>query len=121
VSAFDNAGKIPPQQIWDGVVSRSVKGVELTLALIELEPNANVPEHSHSNEQVGFLIEGSMRFTVGGETAEIAPGGSWTILADVPHSVLAGPDGAVLVEAFSPPRHDWAAIPAAEPGPGRWP
>jgi len=110
MSTFDNAGSIPPQPIWNGLVSRSVSGEQLTLALIELEPNADVPEHSHENEQVGFLIEGAMRFTIGGETAEVRPGGSWRILSGVPHSV-----------AFSPPRHDWAAIPAAEPGPGRWP
>ncbi|HUK45637.1 MAG TPA: cupin domain-containing protein [Gaiellaceae bacterium] len=121
MSTFDNAGSIPPQPIWNGLVSRSVSGEQLTLALIELEPNADVPEHSHENEQVGFLIEGAMRFTIGGETAEVRPGGSWRILSGVPHSVVAGPEGAVAVEAFSPPRHDWAAIPAAEPGPGRWP
>ena len=41
--------------------------------------------------------------------------------AHVPHSVTVGPDGAVVVEVFSPPRHDWAAIETLEPGPGRWP
>ena len=93
----------------------------MTLALIELDPGAGVPEHNHENEQVGFLVRGSMTFTTGDETAEVVPGGSWRILANVPHSVVAGPEGAVLVEVFSPPRHDWAAIPEGEPGPGRWP
>jgi len=93
----------------------------VTLALIELDPGAGVPEHKHENEQVGFLVQGSMAFTIGDETAEVVPGGSWRILANVPHSVVAGPEGAVLVEVFSPPRHDWAAIPEGEPGPGRWP
>ena len=27
----------------------------------------------------------------------------------------------MLVEVFSPPRDDWGAIEAHEPGPGRWP
>jgi quercetin dioxygenase-like cupin family protein len=80
-----------------------------------------VPGHSHENEQVGLLVAGSLTFTIGGDVGEVLPGGFWRILANVPHSVVAGPEGAVLVEAFSPPRHDWAAIPAGEPGPGRWP
>jgi quercetin dioxygenase-like cupin family protein len=80
-----------------------------------------VPEHSHENEQVGLLITGSLTFTIGGEVGEVLPGGFWRILASVPHSVVAGPEGAVLVEVFAPPRHDWAAIPEGEPGPGRWP
>jgi quercetin dioxygenase-like cupin family protein len=62
-----------------------------------------------------------MTFTVGGEVGEIVPGSSWRILANVPHSVVAGPEGAVLVEVFSPARDDWGAIPFGEPGPGRWP
>lgn len=102
-------------------MSRSVTSEHVTLALIEFDPNAVVPEHSHENEQVGFLVQGSLTFTIGGETGEIVPGGSWRILANVPHSVVAGPEGAVLVEVFSPPRHDWGAIPMGEPGPGRWP
>jgi quercetin dioxygenase-like cupin family protein len=80
-----------------------------------------VPEHSHENEQVGLLISGSLAFTIGGELGEVLPGGFWRILANVPHSVVAGSEGAVLVEVFSPPRRDWAAIPEGEPGPGRWP
>jgi quercetin dioxygenase-like cupin family protein len=93
----------------------------VTLALIELDPDVAVPEHSHENEQVGLLITGSLTFTIGDEVGEVSPGGFWRILANVPHSVIAGPEGAVLVEVFSPPRHDWAAIPKGEPGPGRWP
>jgi quercetin dioxygenase-like cupin family protein len=93
----------------------------MTVALIELDPGATVPEHSHVNEQVGFLVQGSLVFTVGGELGEIVSGGSWRILANVPHSVVAGPEGAVAVEAFAPAREDWAAIPVSEPGPGRWP
>ena len=93
----------------------------VTLALIELAPSAVVPEHSDESEQVGFLVEGSMTFTIGGEVGEVVPGSSWRILANVPHSVAAGPDGAALIEVFSPPRHDWSAIPQDEPARGRWP
>ena len=62
-----------------------------------------------------------MTFTIGGEIGEVVPGSSWRIVANVPHSVVAGPDGAVLVEVFAPARDDWGAIPKGEPGPGRWP
>jgi quercetin dioxygenase-like cupin family protein len=98
-----------------------VTSENVTLALIELDANVVVPEHSHENEQVGILVQGSLTFAVGGEVGEVVPGGSWRILANVPHSVAVGPEGAVLVEVFSPPRHDWAAIPSGDPGAGRWP
>jgi quercetin dioxygenase-like cupin family protein len=121
LGVFDHAHTIRPQRIWEGVTSRAVHGSEVTLSLIELAPGAQVPEHSHANEQVGILIQGSLTFRIGGETGEVVPGGTWCILAEVPHSVSAGPAGAVLAEVFSPPRHDWGAIETHEPGPGRWP
>src|SRR5579862_1096560 len=73
VSAFADSGSLAPQQIWAGVLGRSVHGERVTLALIELEANAEVPEHAHVNEQVGILLEGSLRFTIGGEEREFGP------------------------------------------------
>ena len=101
---------IEPQRIWDGVVARSVSGVEATLAAIELDPGAIVPEHAHVNEQTGILIRGTLTFTIGGETKELRPGAAWVIPAHTPHSVEVGREGASLVELFAPPRADWAGL-----------
>jgi quercetin dioxygenase-like cupin family protein len=110
-----------PQQIWNGVVGRTVHGEQVSFSLIELDADSEVPEHAHVNEQVGILLRGSLRFTIGGETRELGPGSTWRILAEVPHSVVVGPEGAVLVEVFSPVRDDWKAIADEEPRAGRWP
>jgi quercetin dioxygenase-like cupin family protein len=120
VSAFDHVETIGPQPLWAGLVSRAVHGEQLTLALIELEPGATVAEHSHANEQAGIMIEGAVSFRVGEETGELRAGSTWVIPAHVPHAVVAGPAGAVLVEAFAPPRGDWGALETLPPGPGRW-
>lgn len=117
MSAFSDLSQIVPQQIWNGVVGRSVHGAEATLAAIELEANADVPEHAHVNEQIGVLMRGSLTFRIGGETKELRPGAMWVIPANVPHQVLAGPQGAALVELFSPPRADWAGLERLEPSP----
>jgi quercetin dioxygenase-like cupin family protein len=121
MDVFAEVAAIPPQQIWDGIVGRTVHGERVTLSLLELEPGTAVPEHSHENEQLGILIEGALTFTIGGDTREVGPGGTWCIRANVPHSVVTGPDGAVLVEIFSPIRDDWRARDHQEPRPPRWP
>ncbi len=121
MSAFADAAGIPPQQIWDGILGRSVHGERLTLSLVELDPDTVVPEHAHENEQLGILIEGSLTFRVGDETRDLAPGGTWCIGANVPHGVTTGPAGAVLVEVFSPPRSDWDGIERQTPRAPRWP
>jgi unsaturated pyranuronate lyase len=120
VETFAEIGSIGPQRIWEGVTGRTVHGERVTLSLIELDAAAIVPEHSHENEQIGILLQGSMRFEIGGQTREVVPGGTWRILAHVPHSVEVGPDGAVIVEVFSPVRDDWQAIEVEAPRPGRW-
>jgi quercetin dioxygenase-like cupin family protein len=121
VSVFADIGAIAPQQIWDGVVARAVHGERLTMGLIDLAPNSLVPEHSHANEQVGILVRGSFRFRVGDETREVEPGGTWRILADVPHEVETGSEGALVIEIWSPPREDWKELERQEPRSPHWP
>jgi quercetin dioxygenase-like cupin family protein len=112
---------IEPLRIWDGVRGRPVEGERITMGVIELDANAHVPEHRHPNEQLGILLRGSMRFRIGDEERELLPGGTWRILADVPHEVHVGPEGAVCIDVFSPPRDDWRALPVAEERPIVWP
>jgi unsaturated pyranuronate lyase len=121
MSAFSTAGEIPPQRIWDGILARTVHGERATVSLVELDPDTAVPEHSHENEQLGLLIDGSLTFRVGDEVRELGPGSFWCIHANLPHSVVVGGRGAVLVEVFAPIRSDWAEIEREEPRPTRWP
>jgi quercetin dioxygenase-like cupin family protein len=116
VSAFYDVREIVPQQIWDGVVGRSVHGSEATFSALTLEPGIDVPSHAHVNEQIGLLLNGSVTFTIGDEVRELEPGAVWVIPAHVPHSVSVGPEGASIVEIFAPPRGDWSGLPKLEPG-----
>jgi quercetin dioxygenase-like cupin family protein len=118
---FHELPTMPVKQIWDDVVARLVQSELITMAIVELAPNSVVPEHHHANEQLGFVITGSLRFTVDGETRERGPGESWRILADVPHDAVAGPAGAVVAEVYSPVRADWAALPDSVPRAPLWP
>jgi unsaturated pyranuronate lyase len=121
MSAFSQLPDLALQQIWDGIAARSLHGDRITLGVVELDPGAVVAEHQHPNEQLGILLRGAMTFRVGGETRELGPGGTWRIPADVPHWAQAGPDGAVVVDVFSPPRNDWAGFAHLDPRPPRWP
>jgi len=115
-------GTIAPLAIWGDVVrARRIEGERITLALVELEPNALVPEHHHPAEQLGLVIRGSVRFRIDDETRELGPGGTWRILSGHPHEVTAGPDGAVVVDVFTPVRGDWAGLRVLEPREPAWP
>ena len=120
-SPFADLEGLDAQRIWEGVGGRVVEGERVTLAVIELDPDSFVPEHSHENEQLGVLVAGQLEFRIGDETRRVAPGGTWSIPANVPHEVQAGPEGAVAVEVFAPARADWAALERLERRPPRWP
>ena len=96
-------------------------GERITLAVVELDPGAVVAEHAHENEQLGIVLQSSMRFRVGDEIQELGPGGTWTIPANTPHEATAGPDGAVVIDVFAPPRDDWAELEPLAARPPRWP
>lgn len=121
MSAFSGVATLGVQPIWDGVVARTVHGDRLTLAVVELDAGSSIPSHSHDNEQLGLVIEGTIRFTVGDETRELGPGATWCIPSQVSHGVVAGLEGAVVVEVFAPARDDWRSLETRPAGRGRWP
>ncbi|MBA3451264.1 MAG: cupin domain-containing protein [Chloroflexia bacterium] len=97
-----------------GVQVQPVIGESMMTCWIALEPGAVVFEHSHSNEQLGVVIEGSVTITVAGETREMAVGDAYVVPPNVVHQGVAGGDGVLLVETFVPIREEyvtaWRAV-----------
>jgi quercetin dioxygenase-like cupin family protein len=121
MSAFAGLSSLDLQRIWGGVHGRVVHGERITLGVIELDPDSLVPEHRHENEQLGMCLSGSVVFRVGEERRELGPGDTWSIPSNVPHEVQVGPDGAVVIDVFVPPRDDWRAAERVEQREPRWP
>lgn len=71
----------------------------------EIEPDATVPEHSHSQEQIGFVYAGELVFTVDGTEYVIAAGDSYAIPGNEAHAVEnTSVETARGIDVFSPPR-----------------
>ena len=121
VSVFQSVSKLKPARIWDGVLGRVVNGDRVTIGFVDIDPNAQVPEHRHENEQVGFVLRGSVTMVVDGQARELRVGETYTIASQVPHSARAGADGVSVVDVFAPVREDWKSKPTVEPFPGGWP
>jgi quercetin dioxygenase-like cupin family protein len=108
--------------VWGASVqARVLVGQQASLAVVELAAGALVPGHQHVHEQLGICVLGSITFTIADETRELGPGGTWRIPSNVPHHAVAGPDGAVVIDIFSPVRADWDALPRSGPRQDRWP
>ena len=121
MSSFDALDTVKPYKIWEGAVARAVKGDRITLAVVDMEPGVGVPIHQHANEQVGFVLRGTMTMTIGDDTRELHAGETYVIPGDTPHGGAAGPEGASVVDVFNPPRADWEEMERLEPSAGAWP
>lgn len=121
MSALVDLAELPLLEIWgEQVRARRLEGERITLAVVELAPGARIPEHRHAQEQLGICVRGSVTFRAGDEVRELEPGGTWRVAPDVAHEVVAGPEGAIAIDVFSPVRSDWE-FPLLEPRAPIWP
>src|SRR5260370_37755578 len=90
MSVFQEVAKLKPIKIWDGVLARTVNGDRLSIGFVDIDPNVQVPEHRHENEQVGVVLRGTVTMVVDGQSRQLRVGETYTIASLVPHSATAG-------------------------------
>ena len=100
--------EVPPFSPAPGIQVQPVIGEALMTCWIAMEPGAIVAEHSHVNEQLGVVVEGSVSITAAGETREMVVGDAYIVPSDLAHHGVAGADGVLLVETFVPIREEYA-------------
>ena len=83
-----------------------VVGQDVMLARVLLKKGCVVPEHSHPNEQITFIMAGALKFWIDGRELVVGPGETLTIPPNMPHKAEALED-TVDFDVFSPPRADW--------------
>ncbi len=79
----------------------------LTLARFRLRKGVVVPAHSHPSEQLAYVVEGALKFTIEGREIVVRAGEVLCIPPNVPHAAEALEDTLDL-DVFSPPRADWS-------------
>ena len=100
-------GMVIPRELAPGVTARIATGEKIMFSLVTLAPDAVVPEHSHPHEQMGMMVSGTMTLTVSGDTRTLSGNEIYHVPGGVPHKAVAGPGGAVALDAFSPPREEY--------------
>jgi len=83
-----------------------VVGQNVMLARVLLKKGCLVPEHSHHNEQVTYVLEGALKFGIDGKEIVVNAGEVLTIPPNMPHWAEALAD-TVDLDIFNPPRADW--------------
>lgn len=83
-----------------------VVGHDVMLARVLLKKGCVVPEHSHHNEQITYILEGALKFWIDGKEIVVNAGEVLTIPPHMPHKAEALVD-TVDLDVFNPPRADW--------------
>ncbi len=101
---------IPAEMLNPRLTRQFITGSQAMLARIELKRGATVPRHSHANEQISWITEGALRFTLGEgqeeRTVDVRAGEVLVIPGNLPHAAEALED-TVDFDIFAPPRQDW--------------
>jgi quercetin dioxygenase-like cupin family protein len=87
---------------------RLVSGEHITIAQVFLKPGGGAPKHDHVNEQFSCVMQGTLRFWIGDDPQhiDVQAGEVLHLPPNVPHRAEAL-DDVMVMDVFSPPRHDW--------------
>lgn len=99
---------IPVEHLTPLIERQFVHGEQSMLARLVLRKGCLVPEHSHPNEQISYVLEGALLFRLPGQEVTVRPGEMILIPSNVPHSAEVLED-TVELDVFCPPRADWIA------------
>jgi quercetin dioxygenase-like cupin family protein len=101
---------IPAEAMNPLLTRKFITGEQAMIARVDLKKGCIVPRHSHPNEQLAWITEGALKFTLeenGGQTEVVVGAGEVLVIpANVPHMAEALED-TVDFDIFAPPRQDW--------------
>ncbi len=100
---------LPEERVTDTITRKLITGEGMMIAHVYLKQGALVPQHSHHNEQITYILSGALQFTIGANREReviVREGEVLHIPSHVPHEARALED-TLDVDVFNPPRQDW--------------
>jgi quercetin dioxygenase-like cupin family protein len=100
---------LPKEELKPDLHRRLVTGERMMLAHVYLDERCIVPQHSHENEQLTYILEGALRFFLGEDESEVVDVRAGEVLhipSGLPHKAEAL-ETTLDVDVFCPPRQDW--------------
>lgn len=92
-----------------GITRKLITGERMMIAHVHLKKGDEVPQHSHENEQITYILEGALHFWLGPKgdrELTVRAGEVLVIPSNLEHRAVALED-TLDVDVFNPPRQDW--------------
>ena len=103
--------EMPAEPLKGGITRKMISGDRMMIAHVYFKKGDDVPQHSHDNEQLTYILSGALKFWFGakGEQEVTVTAGEVVVIpSNLPHRALALED-TLDVDIFCPPREDWLA------------
>lgn len=98
-------GPEPPlEHPFPGIARRTNQTAQATVTAYAFDPGAAFPIHTHPEEQITVVLEGTVVFDVEGERHALGPGETYVVTANLEHGLEAGPEGARFLAVVVPRR-----------------
>ncbi|MDK2766095.1 MAG: cupin domain-containing protein [Sphingomonas sp.] len=102
--------KMEWKNVRKGVDRKAFTGELATIALHRLHPGEHEPfPHAHENEQILYIIEGTVDCIIGDECTRLGPGGIAVVPPNIVHSLkIIGNETVLNLDIFAPARPEYA-------------
>lgn len=99
---------LPWKPVREGVDRKAFGSDNATLALHRLMPGHEPKPHSHPNEQLVYILAGTIDFHIGDEVVRLRAGGLLRVPPDVTHyGVVIGDEPVLNLDVFTPARPEY--------------
>jgi quercetin dioxygenase-like cupin family protein len=103
--------EMPAEPLKGSISRKLITSERMMIAHVYFKKGDDVPQHSHENEQLTYILEGALQFWLGPDGSRqitVHAGEVLVIPSNVLHRALALED-TLDVDVFCPPREDWLA------------
>lgn len=104
---FCDVAEREAKEVVPGIRIRTFWETNMLLSVVDLNPRAKLPAHSHPHEQAGTVISGQLQLTIAGKTRMLLPGDAYIIPGGIEHSAVSGDTPTRVIDIFSPVREEY--------------
>lgn len=101
--------KIPVEKTAEGIERQMVVGQNVMMCRFRFAPFTITPEHTHPHEQMTLVVQGKVKFFIGGEVHIVSAGDVLHFPPHNRHGATMLDEEVILIDIFSPIREDFLA------------
>ncbi len=98
---------VPVEEISEGIDRQMIVGQKIMVCRLRFDAFVVTPAHRHPHEQMTFVMQGKVKFTLGTEERIVSAGDILHFPSNQWHGATMLDEEVVLIDIFSPIREDF--------------